>query len=312
MKRIDADERGILDIAWSPDNRWIAYSRGAGEVCLANVESGEIRVVGPGVCPGITPDNSVVLERDDEILLVTGAGTRTVVSRGDLVRGAPKRGPQLSPDGSRILFVVCNVFDKESQSRNAYPYRHFLGLADTATGRARLTGEQWYGGFASWFPDGEMLTHHEFDSTGGARVHVLAAGSGELRGMMFGLFPSVSPDGRRIACKPRGGGNIVVYTSRDGGWGEDAVDVAVFKLPESDGRISATAPLWLDTRLVLVDEGGKLLRVDTRKEKSEELKRIPAPVRRGRHTMALSPNRELLALEHAVEGGFELVAAPLT
>ncbi len=310
MKRIDADERGILDISWSPDSRWITYVRGAGEVCLADIESGEIRVVGPGSCPCIAPDNSVVLERDDEILLATGAGTRTLVSRSDLVKGTSKRAPLLSPDGTRMLFVVCNVFDKESQSKNAYSYRHFLGLMDMEAARFQLTGEQWYGGSAAWFPDGAALVHHEFDSTGGARVHVVGADGG-LLGVMFGLFPSVSPDCRRIACKPRGGGNIVVYTSREGGWGEGALDAAVFKLPGSDGRISATTPLWLDTRLVLVDEGGLLLRVDTRKEKSEEQKRIPTPVKRGRHTMALSPSRELLALEHAVQGGFELVVVPL-
>jgi len=309
MKRIDADERGILDIAWSPDSRWVAYVRGEGEIRLADVDSGEIRVIGPGVSPGITADNSVVFERDDEIRLATGASDRALVPRAALVRGTPKRGPRISPDGRGLVFVVCNVFDKESQSRNAYPYRHFLGLGDTAGGAKLLTGEQWYGGSAAWFPDSEALAHYEFDSTGGARIHVLSR-TGEHRGVMFGLFPSVSPDGRRIACKPRGGGAIVVYTSRDGGWREDSVSVEVFRLPESDGRLSVTPPQWLDTRLVLVDEGGKLLRVDTRKEKSEELKRIPAPTRRGTHTMAISPNRELMALEHEVDGGFELLVAP--
>jgi hypothetical protein len=310
MKRIDADEHGILDISWSPDGRWLTYVRKGGEVCLADAGTGEIRVVGPGASPCLRPDNSVVFEREDEIAIATGAGTRALVSRGDLVKGAPKRAPLLDPTGNRALFVVCNVFDKESQSKNAYPYRSFLGLVDIATGRASVTGEQWYGGSASWFPDGEAFAHHEFDSTGGARVHVVTRG-GESRGVMFGLFPSVSPDGRQIACKPRGGGNIVVYSSRDGGWGEDEVDVAVFKLPESDGRISATPPLWLDTRLVLIDEGGRLLRVDTRKEKSEELKRVPAPVRRGTRNMALSPDREWLALEREAGAGFELVVAPL-
>jgi hypothetical protein len=98
---------------------------------------------------------------------------------------------------------------------------------------------------------------------------------------------------------------VVVYSSR-GSWANEDVETAVLKLPESSGRLSATPPLWLDNRLVLIDEGDKVWRVDIRKDKAEELRQIPAPTLRGRHTMALSPERERLALEAAVDGGFAL------
>jgi hypothetical protein len=209
-----------------------------------------------------------------------------------------------------VLFVVCNVFDKESETKNAYAFRHFVAITRTAGGKPVLTREQWYGGSSCWFPDGERFAHYEFDSTGGARIHVVGAG-GDPEGTVFGLFPSVSPDGQRIACKPRGGGTVVVYTNRSGSWAKDAVEASVLKIPESDGRISASPPQWLDNRMVLVDEGGKLWRIDTRKDNAEEMKKIPVPTLRGRHAMVVSPSREMLALEVATEGGFDLCVAPL-
>ncbi|MDD5309683.1 MAG: hypothetical protein PHU25_20380 [Deltaproteobacteria bacterium] len=304
MKRIDASPEGIFDVSWSPDGRWLAYVRGGTEVCIANVETGEIRVVGPGAYPNLTSDMSVVLERDDQILRVQGAGAQTLVSTDGIVRGTPKHAPLVSPDGALVLLHVSNVFDKWSQARNAYPYRHFMAIAPLGAGKPVLTAEQWYGGSTVWFPDSRRFAHYEFDSTGGARIHVVSA-EGVHQGTMAGLFPSVSPDGARIAAKPRGGGNVVVYSSR-GSWANEEVETAVLKLPESTGRLSATPPMWLDNRLVVIDEGDKMWRVDIKKDKAEEMHQLPAPTLRGRHTMALSPERERIALEVAVDGGFAL------
>lgn len=310
MKRIDASENGIFELAWSPDGQWLSYIRGEDEVCMAKVDTGEIRVIGPGASPGLTADLSVVVERHDEIVIVTGGGEKTLVDTAALVKGSPKRAPLVSPDGGKLLFVACNIFDKESQTKNAYAYRHFVGTAGTDGSKPLLTREQWYGGSSCWFPDSSRFAHYEFDSTGGARVHVVSA-KGEPEGTVFGLFPSVSPDGQRIACKPRGGGTVVMYTNRGDSWAKDAVDATVIKLPESQGRISASPPQWLDNRLLLVDEGGKLWRVDTRKDSTEEMKKLPIPTLRGRRSMVISPGREQLALEVATEGGFELCVAAL-
>jgi len=308
MKRIDASPGGITWVSWSPDSQWVAYVRGGGEVCIANAETGEIRVVGEGSSPGLTSDLSVVMERNDEIVFVTGRGEKTLVSRADLTKDTPKRAPLVSPDGERVLFVVHNVFDKTSQSKNAYPYRHFLAVSPIGGGRATLTDEQWYGGTCAWFPDGEQFAHYEFDSTGGARVHVVGA-DGEHRGTIFGHYPGISPDGQRIAVKPKGGGAVVVYTKREA-WTKDGVDAAVLRIPESAGRIGGSAPMWLDNRFLMVEEGGRTWRLDSRRDKGEELKRMPSPADRGRRTVSLSPSRELVALEAQVEGGFELRLYP--
>jgi hypothetical protein len=310
MKRIDASREGIVGLSWSQDGRWVTYVRGEELVCLTDVATGEIRELGTGDAPCITPSSSVLMEHKGEIVEVTAAGAHVVVGRSDLVKGTPKRAPVLAPDGATFLFAVNNVFDKGSQSKNAYAHRHFLGLGDLRGGRFSITEEQWYGGTATWFPDGKRFAHYEFDSTGGARVHVVGAKGGH-EGTAFGLYPSPSPDGKRLACRPRNGGSVVVYTARDDKWDKDSMEAAVFRVPSSDGRLSANPPEWLDNRYVLVDEGGSVWRIDTRKDDPEELKKLPPPTVRGARTMALSPARDAVAIETPIEDGFELRVGPV-
>jgi len=301
MKAIDASPEGFCDITWSIDGSWIAYVRGADEACLANAATGEIRVLGPGRSPSFTPTHEVVLERGDEVVLAGGAGTRTLVGIDEGGKGTPKRWPVVAPDGGTVALAVCHLFDKTSQGRNAYPYRHFLALTDLAGSHLTVTPDQWYGGSATWFPDSGRLVHFEFDSTGGARLHVVDRTGRHLGTPGGGLHPAVSPDGTRIAARTRGGGTLVVFMDKGAGWNEQQVEGTVARLPQTSGRVSANPPAWLDNRLVLVDEGDKVFRIDTRRDKPEELK-LPVPTQRGRRTMAISPDREMLALETLVDG----------
>ena len=85
MKRIDASPTGIFDITWSADGKWLAYVSGDDEVRIANVETGEIRIIGPGRSPYISDDQKVVLERDGEIVLVSGSGSKTLLTKKDVV-----------------------------------------------------------------------------------------------------------------------------------------------------------------------------------------------------------------------------------
>ena len=311
MKRIDASKNGIFSISWAPDSRWVAYVRGENEVCIADVISDEIRVIGPGKYPCITADNTVIMERKNQIVAVSQSRETTLLGIDAMHKNSPKRQPKLSPDGEWLVFVLNNIYDKESEAKNAYPYRNFVGICPIDGKKPVKTANQWYGGTTSWFPDSKLFAHYEFDSTGGARIHIVGI-DGVEHTVMFGLYPSVSPDGKRVACKPRNGGNVVVYVSDEGSWGNNAIDLKVFKLPESKGRISASPPQWIDNRFVLIDEVDKLWRVDTRKENTVEMKKIPVPNMRGQHTMLLSPSRELIAMEVAGEGGFELLVLPVS
>ncbi|MBN2339951.1 MAG: PD40 domain-containing protein [Deltaproteobacteria bacterium] len=311
MKKIDVSETGLFEMSWSPDGNWLAYVRGEDEICKASVDGGSPVAVTRGFSPCFNADNHLVFERNDEIYLHADGREQVIVSKDDLVAGSAKRKPKTSFDGKKMVFVVDNVFHKESENKNAYPFRSFLGVADASTrAQARILGnQQWYGGTITWFPNNETFLHYEFDSTGGARIHMTNL-EGEKRGTIFGLFPSISPDEKRIACKPKGGQSVVVYMSKSDVWDLSDVETVVTKLPEG-GRLSGSAPIWIDNRFVLIDEGGKLFRVDTRKQETTEMKKIPTPVFRGTHTMAVSPSREQIAVETESEGGFELCIAPL-
>lgn len=303
-KLIASSTNGVFDLSWSIDSSWLAYSEG-GQAYIANAHSGEIRSVGKGECPGLTKSLSVIVERNEQIIAVTGNQERILVSSTDLVKGAPKRLPTVSFDGEWVLFVVSHVFDKRSESLNAYPHRHFYGIVAAQGGKPRMLEQQYYGGGAVFFPDGKHFAHYEFDSTGGPQIHVVNL-DGNKKVSMPGLFPSISPDGKQIAARPKGGGAIVIHSTK-GQWTKQELETRVLSLPaENNRRTTANSPIWLDNRLVVVDEAGGMLRVDTKKDKPEEFKKAPLPAARRRPTMAISPNREWMALEVENESRFEL------
>lgn len=305
MKRLDASEQAIVDIHWSSDGKWVSYTLGE-EIRLANVETDEIRIIGKGTVPRLTPDNRVIFERDGEICAATAGNTGTIISKADLVKDTSKGFPLPSPDGEILLFCVFNVFDKESQTLNAYPYRHFIGQSNLQGQKAKVTKQQWYGGDLTWFQDSSRFVHFEFDSTVGPQIHIVHRDGKTEEGKVAGLYPSISPDNRQIAAKPRNGGSIVVYNSK-GTWEDKDITTAVVKIPlDKAARPSASPPVWIDNRTLLVVEGDSVYRVDIKKEKCEPLKKIPMPTDRRKASLVSSPNREYLALETAVEGGFEL------
>ncbi len=310
MKRLDASEKGILEISWSPDSHWVVYTIGD-EIRLANADTGEIRTVGEGSAPRMTTEQRVVFEQDGEIWTAVGTGSRTILTKNQVVKESPKGLPLPSPDGKTMIYVIFNVFDKVSQSLNAYPYRHFIGMANPSGGDAKMTREQWYGGGAVWFPDSSRFAHFEFDSTAGPQVHIVNR-KGKKEGAVAGLYPSISPDGTHLSAKPRSGGSVLVYNGK-GGWKIDAVQMTAVKLPVTESsRPSANPPIWLDNRVLLVVDGGGAYRVDTKKEKAELIKKFVMPTDRRTPTLVPSPDREQVAMEVEVNGGFELrVGKPL-
>ena len=92
MKRIDVSEEGVFDIDWSQDGKWVTYILG-NEIRIVDLETQKISIIGEGRCPHITADHSVVFERDDEILLASGGGTRTLLSKKRHRQGHSKALP---------------------------------------------------------------------------------------------------------------------------------------------------------------------------------------------------------------------------
>ena len=60
-----------------------------------------------------------------------------------------------------------------------------------------------------------------------------------------------------------------------------------------------------------LEEAGAVWRLDTRRDKAEQLKKHPLPTARRQHSMIASPSREQLAIEVEIDGGFELRVLPL-
>ena len=157
----------------------------------------------------------------------------------------------------------------------------------------------------AWFPDGKRFYHFEFDSTAGPQIHIVGK-DGTKEGRVAGLYPALSPDGNQIAARPRSGGSVVIYAAKSG-WSDDEITTSVVRVPATEiRRPSATPPIWLDSRLILVLEGNAVYRIDTKKQKAEVLKKFPSPTERRTPTMVASPDREQVALEVQVEDGFEL------
>ncbi len=304
MKRLDASEHAVTDISWSPDGKWVAYVLGE-EIRIANIETNEIRIIGQGTSPRITSDMRIIFEKQGEIYVAAAGNVRSIISKSDIVKETNKGFPIPSPNGETLLFCVFNVFDKVSQSLNAYPYRHFIGQSNLVGQKAKVTSQQWYGGDMVWFDHSQSYLHYEFDSTVGPQIRMINI-EGKAQCKMIGLYPSISPDSRQVAAKPRNGGAVVIYSTK-GEWSNDSITTEVIKIPlDKSVRPSAVAPIWLDNRTLIVPEGDNVFRIDTKKDKAETLKKIPLPTNRRRTSMVPSPDRENIAMELEVEGGFEL------
>jgi len=297
-KSLDSNEHIGL-ASWSPDGRLIAYEKSENEIWLTGPELDPppAKLVSDGRHPSWIDSETVVFESSGEIVSidVNKASRYVQVSNKDISQGSVKSRPVAHPDSGRFLFCCHAMFDRESQSNNAYDYRHFLAIRDMGKKKNIMTRQQWYGGTSVWFPEGERIAHFEFDSTGGARVHVLTAEGGE-EAFMGGHYPSVSPSGLEIAARPRGGGGLLVYRQKDGRWDTDNLESIVLRLPEASGRLSANHPWWLDERTIVIEEGKKIYKLDVRSEDAQTLVELPQLSVRGVPTMWPSPDGRLLLL----------------
>ncbi|MBN2804057.1 MAG: PD40 domain-containing protein [Deltaproteobacteria bacterium] len=306
MTILDTSSQGIVEVAWSNTSDEIVYVKDDNQIFRTKVTEGSKPVfAAKGHYPGFTESGDILFEKDDSIAISKDGNEKIIIKQGEILKGSANRRPSVSPDGKKFVFVIDNIFHKESQSKNAYPYRSFFagGECSSSPKPKIMAKQQWYGGSVTWMTDGGFL-HYEYDSTSGARIHVVDKDGHDIA-IMSGLQPSVSPDLKRIACKPKGGQSVVVYLKKGDEWNSEDLEQTVIKLPEG-GKLSGSAPIWLDNRFLLIDEGGKLFRVDISKKSAEEMKKLPVPTFRGSRTMTISPDRELIAMEVEREKGFEL------
>ncbi|HSD65453.1 MAG TPA: hypothetical protein VLF95_02065, partial [Vicinamibacteria bacterium] len=214
--------------AWSPDGKYLAYSRqraaranGPGSfIVIRSVETGEEREI-PAPPRQVHPAHwfpdgrsLVAAFRDgsgksvDYYRIDIHTGEASLLRRGKA--GGPFRPdynllrPDLSPDGRTLFFSQRERADSAIVSTRVRAYD-----IETAQERdiLRLDGERFVGGvFVS--PDGRQLAFAEVNlKTGSSTVNVVPAGGGEVREVLKVELPARifgssglawTPDGRRL------------------------------------------------------------------------------------------------------------------
>ena len=214
-------------LGWSPDGRWIAFSRDSGamgqeSLWIVAATGGKLHRVTDchTSCADVRPTwspNGRLLLFDHIAPAPASAGLYTVHRDGsDLTRVAPGGAdPEWSPDGRRIAFDIA-------------PDRIAVVDADGSDLRVLFAGGPGTGpGIPSWSPDGRKLV---FFKTPGRPHHFVAEvwtmnadGSGKKRlyrsGCCVGEWapPVWSPDGRQIAFSAdSAGGTFVMNTDGSG------------------------------------------------------------------------------------------------
>jgi Tol biopolymer transport system component len=208
---------------WSPDGKWIAFSRGGGRESLWIVPAAggnPRRLTDCGACADAQPTwapNGRLLIFQRIAPTATGSGLFTIRPTGaGLTRVTPSGAdPAWSPDGRRIAF-------------DSSPDNIAVVNADGSHLRVLLAGAQATGpGAPSWSPDGRKLVffktprhQHGFvaevwtmnpDGTGKKRLYR----SGCC--ITYGATPVWSPDGRQIAFSADSAGGTFVMNADGSG-----------------------------------------------------------------------------------------------
>ena len=187
---------------WSPDGRYLAFTREAVDVgdsvAVVSVESGRQRWLAAGTSASWSPDGTrIVYQGGFDILSIglDGTGPRQVATGGSF--------PLWSPDGRSVLFARSGLY-----------------VVSAVGGRALRLAADVEPGEAAWSPDGTRILFQTASGVPGApsRITVVGRNGSGLRVLGSGEDPTFAPDGRRIAftARDRSGAERVCLMRRDG------------------------------------------------------------------------------------------------
>jgi len=297
-----AAAKNITHLNWSPNSDALVWVEDREKVVVVDL-AGKRSEIGEGSQPSWLGKDSVVFVRDHEIWTAgrSGGSVRKLFDRDAGFKDTSKSGPLGSPDGKRVLMVIRDVNRELTDwvPDAAFPVRHFYGVGDADSGTLQPINTCFYGGKAAWLGDGESFAHHEFDATGGARIHVNKLDGTELE-IFRGYLPRLSPDGKRLATIDHEFASLQVAEI-----GGESISVA---LPEElkGGRFS-NPPMWVSGTRLLLEAKGIILDFDLGKDPGVVRRVKVDVVRRGLPTLEISPDGTKVAIEfQTAEGGSEI------
>jgi dipeptidyl aminopeptidase/acylaminoacyl peptidase len=180
--------------------------------------------------------------------------------------------PRVSPDGSRVVYVVQRV----DRSLNRRVPSIWLAPTDGSAPAKQLLDESWSPGAPRWTPDGASVTFTSAHTTDGARstgparaqLWIVAAGGGtpkRVTSVMNGVSGcAIAPNGKLAACLSRTGPSDkwpagkersdvrhyshLSYKFNDSGWYDDKRShIWVIDLASGDARQITFGDDWNDT-----------------------------------------------------------------
>ena len=218
IDNIQTRNRGAAEVTLSPDARWVAVTAagpaGTGVYLVPSDGSAPARFWVAGSAPAWFPDSRrIVFTRGNDLWaarLGDSAATRLTHDPGD------ERGPQVSPDGSRIAF-----YSTRSGYQDLWIVAAAGGTPSRLTDSATAVDDPRF--LPAWSPDGKRIAYisnrGDYWSDDLWVVEVETRTPRQLsHGFMASTTPTWSPDGGSIA---------LLGTSKQGYWYEDLSELYV-------------------------------------------------------------------------------------
>jgi hypothetical protein len=306
-----ATAKTITHFSWSPKSGddTIVFVEDRENIVVQSL-SGSKKTVAKGFEPTWLGADRIAFVKDHQIWVVTkdGRDEKLLFDRNAAFDDTRKGSPLGSADGKKLLLIIRDV--KREQSHwvpdKAYPVRHFYAIGNPETKELKAINSWAYGGKSMWFQDNERFAHHEYDATGGARLHINKI-DGEELATYRGYMPKLSPNGQLVATVSHTFDYVQIIDMND----KDSLPQRI-ELPKdlAGGRFNNPA-LWLDDESLILEAKGTILELSLNKNTSALRRANVSIVRRGLPTMAISADRKHVAYETKKGSQSEIIIVPI-